>query len=125
MTFTSPQTTDELTTVLHTSEDPPRLEMVGQLTLPNPDETFLPLLEKFHEEYIHYEKKALIADLRAFKFNNSSGMKIFIRWLTMIGQTSESDRYKLTLICNKKHTWQVGLQYMLIMAKGAAEVQYE
>jgi hypothetical protein len=123
MTFETPYEADNLTVTFYGSESPPRLEFSGKLALANPTEIFYPLFESFHTELVQKGVKEVNADLKPFEFTNSSGMKIFIKWLTLIGKAPDAEKYKVTFLCNPAYKWQSGLKHMLIMAKGYAEVK--
>jgi anti-anti-sigma factor len=64
------------------------------------------LLSKLHDEVVRVGIKSVVVDMRALEFMNSSCLKAFVTWVSILQDSAASQQYKVTLRSNPELRWQ-------------------
>jgi anti-anti-sigma factor len=81
------------------------IEISGNIDLQNVSHVgtmMTALIAELEKRKIHEAR----VDLRRLYFINSSGLKLFVTWITRVGEMLPVQRYKIVFVANNKLQWQ-------------------
>jgi anti-anti-sigma factor len=81
------------------------VEMSGNIDVKNVREvgtTMVALMNELEKRGIHEVR----VDLKHLYFLNSSGLKLFVTWITRVGEMLPAKRYQIVLVANSNLQWQ-------------------
>lgn len=105
------------------------LELRGELASRDPVADVGPHFRKIHAALVERAGLAgsagadaageLVVDVRPLKFVSSSGLRIFLDWVSWIAAEPESRRYRLVFRTSRATTWQSAAFPAIVMLGGA------
>lgn len=98
------------------------LELRGELASRDPVADVGPHIRKIHALLAEDARGAaaeLVVDVRPLKFVSSSGLRIFLDWVSWIAAEPEPRRYTLVFRTSRATTWQSAAFPAIVMLGGA------
>ena len=99
------------------------LELRGELASRDPVADVGPHIRKIHAALAGSAGPEaageLVVDVRPLKFVSSSGLRIFLDWVSWIAAEPESRRYRLVFRTSRTTTWQSAAFPAIVMLGGA------
>ena len=96
------------------------LELRGELATRDPVTDVGPHIRKIHAAVAETSGGSeLVVDVRPLKFVSSSGLRIFLDWVSWIAAEPEARRYRLVFRTSRAATWQAASFPAIVMLGGA------
>lgn len=99
------------------------LELRGELATRDPVADVGPHIQKIHAALAERASgdggAELVVDVRPLKFVSSSGLRIFLDWVSWIAAEPEARRYRLVFRTSRTATWQAASFPAIVMLGGA------
>lgn len=89
------------------------LRIEGELEMEDPSVLLKPFFSEFHEKMLGAEIVKIHLDLSRLTFINSSGLKVFFRWICDVDDLDESLAYHIDIHYSPKIAWQASNVYAM------------
>lgn len=100
------------------------VSFIGEIELFNPEILLDPFIYSMHR-YILYKKiKNIVIDLGELIYCNSSGIRCFMKWISLDYNLPPESRYSIRIISNHDYHWQVtSVNIFGLIAPGIVDVE--